>query len=407
MKRQTWSYSVGDRGNKVRVYERTPGGTLYVSACDPTLRNGEGDYGRVSLGHKNRKRAKQQARALVAELEAGKTSANNPTLGYVVDLYLHQHVATIKTLTVKWLTSNLECWTTYLGRGFKVYDIGPREWEAFKRDRRSGAIDARGRPVEPEKRREVSPGTVNLGLEALTMCVNWATVWRMNKRPVLDRSPIHKLPFLDDVNQSRSVWTYDRFLKVLEAAEGLKMEVEWNGKREKVPCYLADVLFIAEGTGRRIGAVRQLRYGDLRLGDGQHGKVLWRADSDKSGKEWVTPISAEVRSRLVKVVRDRPGLGNAPLFPRPRDINAPVERDTLALWLRRAEKAAGVPRLPHDSFHGLRRKFVTERKHLPDVDVAQAGGWRSISTMRRSYQQADEQGVLEAILEPRRLREKA
>lgn len=84
-----------------------------------------------------------------------------------------------------------------------------------------------------------------------------------------------------------------------------------------------------------------------------------------------------------------------------------MERDTLALWLRRAEKAAGVPRLPHDSFHGLRRKFVTERKHLSDVDVAEAGGWRSIGTMKRAYERADEAGVLEALLDPRRLRDRA
>ena len=58
-----------------------------------------------------------------------------------------------------------------------------------------------------------------------------------------------------------------------------------------------------------------------------------------------------------------------------------------------------------DSFHGLRRKWSTERKHLPDVDVAKAGGWRSIMTMKRAYQQADEAGVLEAVLDPRRLRE--
>ena len=403
---KTWSYSVGDRGCSVRVYERTPGGVLYISASDPTLQDGKGGYGRVSLGYRDRKRAKKQARALVKELEAGETSASNPTLGYVVDLYRHDHVSILKTKTVTWLTTCLDCWVNYLGRSFKVYDIGPREWEAFKAHRSSGAIDARGNTVEPDKRRQIRPGTVNLGLEALTMCFNWATMWRVNKRPVLDRSPVHKLPFLDDANRQRSVWTYDRFLKMLAAAEGLEMEVGWSGKREKVASHLADVLVIAEGTGRRIGAVRQLRYADLLLDQGQHGKVRWRADTDKTRKEWITPISPEVRARLLKVVRARPGLGDAPLFPAPRDPRRPIDHATLRRHLRLAEKAAGVERLPHDSFHGLRRKFVTERKHLPDVDVAHAAGWRSINTMRRSYQRADEAGVLEAILEPRRLRDR-
>jgi len=46
-----------------------------------------------------------------------------------------------------------------------------------------------------------------------------------------------------------------------------------------------------------------------------------------------------------------------------------------------------------------------QRKHLPDVDVAKAGGWRSIATMKRSYQLVDDAGVLEAVLEPRKLRD--
>ena len=56
--------------------------------------------------------------------------------------------------------------------------------------------------------------------------------------------------------------------------------------------------------------------------------------------------------------------------------------------------------------HGLRRKWVVERKYLPDADVAAAGGWRSIATMKRSYQLADDAGVLEAVMESRKLRER-
>jgi hypothetical protein len=44
-------------------------------------------------------------------------------------------------------------------------------------------------------------------------------------------------------------------------------------------------------------------------------------------------------------------------------------------------------------------------KHLPDADVAKAGGWRSIGTMKRAYQLADDAGVLEAVLETRKLKE--
>jgi integrase len=166
------------------------------------------------------------------------------------------------------------------------------------------------------------------------------------------------------------------------------------------------VLVIAEGTGRRIGAVRQLRYEDLRLQEGETAKIQWPADTDKKGRRWLTPITPEVRRRLLEVIRRRPGIGSAPIFPAPRDRAQPVSDEVLRHWLRAVLAEAGLPRLPHEAFHGIRRKWATERKHLPDVDVAKAGGWRSLATMKRSYQQADDIGVLEAVLEPRKLRER-
>ena len=52
------------------------------------------------------------------------------------------------------------------------------------------------------------------------------------------------------------------------------MQVEWQGRRQWVPCYLADILVIAEGTGQHISAVRQLPYEDLRFADGSRKDCL-------------------------------------------------------------------------------------------------------------------------------------
>ena len=396
-RRKTWSWSTGYRGNTVRVFEREPGGVIYLAAFDPTLAKGRGGYRRRSLEHRDREAARAEAMRVSATLADGRTLSTNPTLGYILDLYRHHELDTKAPATAKWLRANLSCWETYLGREFRVADISLREWEGFKRDRLTGAITAAGaaavvsegsaegksRDKSREKlRRAVTPGTVNLCLDALTIALNWACRWRVQNRPLLDRSPVWRFAYLDDVNPTRAIWTHDRFLTLLATADSLTMQVEWEGKRQQVPCFLGDILAISEGTGRRIGAVRQLRAEDIRLGDGG-GRIRWPRDTDKGGKEWLTPVSPAVRERLVKILRNRPALGPAPLFPAPRNASEPVGRDTLALFLR--------------------RKFVTERKHLADVDVAKAGGWRSITTMKRSYQQADDAGVLEAVLDPRRL----
>ena len=56
-------------------------------------------------------------------------------------------------------------------------------------------------------------------------------------------------------------------------------------------------------------------------------------------------------------------------------------------------------------FHTYRRKWVTERKHLPDVDVAAAGGWKDTQSLKSGYQQADTETMLCVVLEVGELRE--
>ncbi len=56
-------------------------------------------------------------------------------------------------------------------------------------------------------------------------------------------------------------------------------------------------------------------------------------------------------------------------------------------------------------WHAYRRKWATERKHLPDVDVAAAGGWPETGSPKRCYQQADEATMLEVVLGGGQLRE--
>jgi hypothetical protein len=56
-------------------------------------------------------------------------------------------------------------------------------------------------------------------------------------------------------------------------------------------------------------------------------------------------------------------------------------------------------------FHAYRRKWATERKHLPLKDVAKAGGWLDTRSLQLCYQQVDEATLLQVVSEPRKLRE--
>jgi hypothetical protein len=74
-------------------------------------------------------------------------------------------------------------------------------------------------------------------------------------------------------------------------------------------------------------------------------------------------------------------------------------------WLRKAEKLAKL--LPQEGslWHAYRRKWATERKHMSDVDVAAAGGWKTVETLKSAYQQADPETMLLVVQKPRQLRE--
>ena len=71
----------------------------------------------------------------------------------------------------------------------------------------------------------------------------------------------------------------------------------------------------------------------------------------------------------------------------------------------KAEELAGLEKLDGSLWHAYRRKWATERKHLPDIDVAAAGGWTNSNTLRLVYQQADQETMLQVVLEGGMLRE--
>ena len=150
----------------------------------------------------------------------------------------------------------------------------------------------------------------------------------------------------------------------------------------------------------------QLQYEDLKLDEKPFGTIRWRADADKTGRETSVPIAEAVRRAIDRVLAERPGVGAAYLFPSPIDPQRPVRRELAADWLQRAEKLAGVPRLKGGQWHAYRRKWATERKHLPDVDVAAAGGWSELSSLKRAYQCTDAETMLRVVLEAGELRER-
>jgi integrase len=156
-------------------------------------------------------------------------------------------------------------------------------------------------------------------------------------------------------------------------------------------------LDLAHGAGRRISAICQLRYQDLILEArpaAPHGLIQWPSETDKEGRDWPMPMSKKVRAVIDRIMRERPGIGAAYLFPSPIDPTRPIDRHVAAGWLEKAEKLAQVPKQKGGLWHPYRRGWATARKGLPLTDVAQAGGWASEETLVKCYQQPDEATIL-------------
>jgi integrase len=194
------------------------------------------------------------------------------------------------------------------------------QWEAFIDARSSGRVDPRGKVVGEADRTPVRTRSVEADLKWLRWVFNWAAKWRTPQGHYLMReNPVRGYEIPTEKNPRRPVASQDRFEAIRKVSDDHQMELRWNGGREQQRSYLSELLDIVNGTGRRISAVCQLRYHDLRLAEGPYGSIRWPADTDKQGRETVVPMSPQVRRAIDRCTQDRPGIGSAPLFPSSKD----------------------------------------------------------------------------------------
>jgi integrase len=156
---------------------------------------------------------------------------------------------------------------------------------------------------------------------------------------------------------------------------------------------------LAEATGRRIGAIRQLRWQDI---DYATPAITWRADADKMGVLWTIDLSPTLVATLRRFQARLGGVGGW-VFPAARFPDQPTDRWSMVKWLLQAERDAGLPKLIGGVWHPYRRKWAIERKHWPMRDVAAVGGWKCLRSLLDCYAQADRETMRAVVNEPRKL----
>ena len=205
---------------------------------------------------------------------------------------------------------------------------------------------------------------------------------RGSTTPLLNSDPCSAMSVPSEKNPRRELLMDDEFEAMLAAAD-------------TVADYMPMLVLLAGETGRRIGAICQLRASDLRWDDGAHGEIVWRSATDKVGVRWIAPMTPRLRAEVESYVRERGLIGDAWLF-RALKGDGPLTVDRASKWWKRCENAAGVPRRKGQGWHSLRRRWATARKGLSLRDVAAVGGWKTTQVLSDVYQMAD-RDAMEAV----------
>jgi len=376
--RRCWSKSIGERGHRVRLYEARLGSPIMRSVFV------NGREVRKSLGHRDKEKAVRQAYELLTVLLTNEQALDERclTLGLLADLYLESPAHLSKKPRTQRAESQIlrrvvEC----LGRTRRVDTLSESDVKRYTMARRQGVAQ----PGTGKKSRPVGDRTIGADLEMLLRAVRWAVRERKtNGERLLKENPLFGMRLPSEKNPRRPVMRHDEYVRLLDVAK-------------RVHPLLKLALIVAEGTGRRLSAWRNLFWDDV---DFEAEAIHWRAEHDKKGHEQVVPINQGVKDALVTARRAQQSIGNTPVFPAPKDPSSPCRADLLGTWLRKAYELAEITPQPGGMWHTLRRKWATERKGYPVKDVAAAGGWKDEGTMLKSYQQADPETIRKVVLHP-------
>lgn len=403
-----WSVSVGPHGHAVRVEERRRGGNVYLVSW-----NGEkGRPEKTSLGFRVRdaegklieeatERAKRAALEASNELIRGEAPhERKTTLGEVLDLFRAEELVEMTGRHEAEVRRDVALFETYFGRGFELGKLGPREWNALRRDRGSGRIDSRGEPVrDKDARRERSARTVQKTLKTLRQVCRFAARWRRPDGSFLlpEGDPTRGLDLPTPRDQRRPGCSDELLAALLDEAPRVTRRVRGDGENREERTCLRELILVAAGTGARIGSVLALRWSDWDPEAAAHGTLRWRGEHQKNGETRTTPVPPSVREAIEEQRRRRPGVGEAPIFPAP-DSKGALRVDVALAWLHEAE-AEIRDHVKGWGWHAFRRRWANKMKDRSPVDVAHLGGWAGPHVMQTVYQRAsveDMERVLDA-----------
>lgn len=394
-----WTRSVGERGTRVRLFQKRRNGTFYRAVWV----HGRG-HDRACLHTHDRQEADRLGRQLLAALLSGETQkvgSGKVTLKQIWERFKNESPNFLDNhpRTKDEAEARAKVLLAFLGEECDVRHLTARDQAAYTTQRMTGGI----RYAEDRVTQKVRARSVEADLVLLHAMLSWATTIRVpGGGRLLEHNPLAGVKRVRELNPKRPVATWERFQRTRVAIQTLQVAAESGPERTRWT-RMELALVLAEATGRRLGSIRQLRWEDV---DFPRATIRWRAEADKKGREWVIPVPASLLEEL-KQFRRKLGAVAGWLFAAEQNPDQPMDRHLFDKWLTVAETAGEIPKLEGGLWHPYRRKWATERKGHSLKDVAAAGGWHDTETLLKCYQQPDKATLLAVMSEERKVSEVA
>jgi integrase len=372
-----WSYRAGAKGeNRIRVFERTGAGrkpSIWIDYRDET-----GARHRQPLNVATRDEAKVRADEIAAQFRREGARHREPlTLGVLFDNYRREVTPTKGKTSREHDARTLLLFARAFGTDRRVETLSRREWDSYIKARRSGAL----RPAKT-KPRQAGWRVVEQDLRLLNAVLNWATqVGDGYGGFLLDRNPLSKLPVPKEESPRRAMLTESQYTAIRSAAAAMGPRIE---------CFVV----LAWLTGHRAASLRQLRWSDVDL---EQGRVHFRRELDKIGLDHWNPLHPEAVAILKRERARTPAIGDAWIFPSPRDMSRPRSNHAMQNIWKRLAAAVKLPTGERYGWHSCRRAFANRLRRAPLRDLQDLGGWKTSATLLGVYLRADESAQREAL----------
>ena len=167
MTRKCWTKSLGERGHRIRLYEKHPAGLIMRSIYI------EGKEVRKSLGHRDKEKATRQGYELLNALLTNENALDEQslTLGLLSDLYVESpaHLSK-KARTQRDEGRMLRQVVEFFGKARRVETLSESDVKRYTMARRQGDVA----PPGAEHGRPVRDRTIEAELEMLLRALRWA-----------------------------------------------------------------------------------------------------------------------------------------------------------------------------------------------------------------------------------------